>query len=218
MLPQGTVKRVSVAVLLDQTVRWEGKGKLAKPIFTPPSPETIKTVHDIVAGITGFTQERGDQIVVETVPFQTTTDQPVPGLQVPTSVAPTPKRTGWREWLGNTELLIAAAVGGALVLVLLGGTMFLRRKPAPKALEGASVAPLPVAPPADSITAESVQAALAARAALQEQANKNALAAFKVPVVTTRKSEILVKELRQTAKKDASVEAAVLQTWISGNQ
>jgi hypothetical protein len=30
------------------------------------------------------------------------------------------------------------------------------------------------------------------------------------------KSEILVKELRQTAKKDASVEAAVLQTWISG--
>jgi hypothetical protein len=63
-------------------------------------------------------------------------------------------------------------------------------------------------------SAESIQAALAARTAAQESANTNALAAFKVPVVTTRKSEILVKELRQTAKKDASVEAAVLQTWI----
>jgi flagellar M-ring protein FliF len=79
LLPQGAVKRVSVAVLLDQSVRWEGKGKLAKAIFTPPTPETIKAVHDIVAGITGFTQERGDQIVVETVPFQTTADSAAAG-------------------------------------------------------------------------------------------------------------------------------------------
>ena len=223
LLPQGSVKRVSVAVLLDQSVRWEGKGKLAKAIFTPPTPETIKAVHDIIAGITGYTQERGDQIVVETVPFQTTADQPPPGAPTPPVVPPAPKVTGWREWIHNTEVLIAAAVGGALVLVLLGGTMFLRRKRAPSAKTGAgeaaAVAPGPAVPVVNAPgSADSVQAALAARSAAQESANTNALAAFKVPIVTTRKSEILVKELRQTAKKDASVEAAVLQTWIGGDE
>jgi len=217
VLPQGTVKRVSVAVLLDQSVRWEGKGKLAKAIFTPPTPETIKAVHDIVAGITGYTQERGDQIVVETVPFQTTADQP-PATQTPPVAPSVPKVTGWREWIHNPEVLIAAGVGGGLVLVLMGGTMFLRRtRASAKASPGGAVAvaPGPVVPGVGTATsAESIQAALAARTAAQESANTNALAAFKVPVVTTRKSEILVKELRQTAKKDASVEAAVLQTWI----
>jgi len=221
LLPQGAVKRVSVAVLLDQSVRWDGKGKLAKATFTPPTPETIKAVHDIVAGITGFTQERGDQIVVETVPFQTTGIQPVPGPPAPVGPA-VPKITGWRDWIGNTQFQIAAGVGGALVFVLLGGFMLLRKKKASPVTESvagtAAVAPSPVAPAVSPGTSpESMQAALAARAALQESANTNALAAFKVPVVTTRKSEILVKELRQTAKKDASVEAAVLQTWISGN-
>jgi len=161
--------------------------------------------------------------VVETVPFQTTADQPPPGAPTPPVVPPAPKVTGWREWIHNTEVLIAAAVGGALVLVLLGGTMFLRRKRAPSAEPNsdaaAAVAPGPVVPVVGAPgSADSVQAALAARSAAQESANTNALAAFKVPIVTTRKSEILVKELRQTAKKDASVEAAVLQTWIGGDE
>jgi flagellar M-ring protein FliF len=222
ILPQGTIKRVSVAVLLDQTVRWEGKGNLAKAIFTPPTPDAIKAVHDIIAGIAGYTEQRGDQIVVETVPFQTTADQPPPASQKPPVAHTAPKVTGWREWISNTEVLIAAGAGGALVFVVLGGTVLLRRKRAPSAKavadEPAPVAPGPVVPAVGSgTTAESVQAALAARSAAQESANTSALAAFKVPVVSTRKSEILVKELRQTAKKDASVEAAVLQTWIGGD-
>jgi flagellar M-ring protein FliF len=217
VLPRGAVKRVSVAVLLDQSVRWDGKGKLAKAVFTPPTPETLKAVHDIVAGITGFTQERGDQIVVETVPFQTTVDQSPPGQPTPVGGPPAPRVTGWREWIGNTEVLIAAGVGGALVLVLVGGVLFLRKKRA-STVDGTAQEAAPVVPSVNSATsAESMQAALAARAALQASADTSALAAFKIPVVTTRKSEILVKELRQTAKKDASVEAAVLQTWISGN-
>ena len=32
----------------------------------------MKGVHDIVAGITGFTEQRGDQITVETLPFENT--------------------------------------------------------------------------------------------------------------------------------------------------
>jgi flagellar M-ring protein FliF len=221
LLPQGAIKRVSVAVLLDQGVRWDGKGKLAKATFIPPTPETIKAVHDIVAGITGFTQDRGDQIVVETVPFQTSTDQPAPAPAAPGAGPSAMKLTGWRGWFGNPDVLIAAGVGGALVLILLAGTWVLRRKRVPASVsvqQTASAAPGSAAPAVNpGTTPESVQAALAARAALQASADTSALAAFKIPVITTRKSEILVKELRQTAKKDASAEAAVLQTWISGN-
>jgi flagellar M-ring protein FliF len=222
LLPQGTLKRVSVAVLLDQNVRWEGKGALAKAVFTPPSPETIKAVHDIVAGITGFSEQRGDQIVVETLPFQSTTVQPTPA--VPVTGKPVAKETGWREWLHDTHILIAAGAGGALVLILVVGVLMLKRKrpkTAPVTSEGArpAVPPgpaAPILPPAENAT--TLQDVLAARALEQASADKAALAGFKVPIVTSRKSDVLVKELRQTAKKDASVEAAVLQTWISGNK
>jgi hypothetical protein len=63
-----------------------------------------------------------------------------------------------------------------------------------------------------------MQAALAERLAEQEAADVAALASFKLPAVTTRKSDLLVKELREAAKIDASGPAHVLQTWIGGNR
>ena len=223
VLPRGTIKRVSVAVLLDQRVRWEGKGSQAKATFLPPSPDTLKAVHDIIAGVTGFTQERGDQIVVESVPFQTTADQSPPVVPVPTGGQTSPKPTGWRDWVQYPAVLIGAAAGGAFVLALVVGVILLRRKRrgAAKAnLVGAkAIAAASGAPPVGGPTsAEKMQAALAERSAQQEAANMTALAGFKLPIVTTRKSEILVKELRETAKKDVSGPAQVLQTWISGNE
>src|ERR1035438_5229603 len=65
-IPQGVVKRMSLAVLVDQGVRWEGKQR----VLVPPAPETLKTIKDLVAGVTGFNAERGDQLIVETLPFE----------------------------------------------------------------------------------------------------------------------------------------------------
>src|SRR5439155_8622438 len=42
-IPQGAVKRMSLAVLLDQNVRWDGKGAKAKRLLAPPSAEEFKT-------------------------------------------------------------------------------------------------------------------------------------------------------------------------------
>ena len=41
-------------------------------MLVPPSPEKLKIIKDLVAGITGFNAERGDQLVIETLPFETT--------------------------------------------------------------------------------------------------------------------------------------------------
>ncbi|MCL4401167.1 MAG: flagellar M-ring protein FliF, partial [Acidobacteria bacterium] len=45
--PQGAVKRISISVLLDQGVRWEGSGAKARRVLVPPSPEMLKTVRDV---------------------------------------------------------------------------------------------------------------------------------------------------------------------------
>ena len=62
--------------------------------------------------------------------------------------------------------------------------------------------------------AEKMEAALAERVAEQERADLAALAALKLPTVTTKKAELLTKEIREGTKKDSAVSAQVLQTWI----
>jgi hypothetical protein len=45
-----------------------------------------------------------------------------------------------------------------------------------------------------------------------------ALSALKLPKVTTKKTDVLVKQVRENTKKDASVGAQVLKTWIGDQE
>jgi len=58
---QGTVKRVSLSILLDQGVRWQGKER----VLVPPSPEMMKTIREVVAGGLASTKTVEDSLVVE---------------------------------------------------------------------------------------------------------------------------------------------------------
>ena len=60
VLPQGSIKRLSVSVLIDQEAHWEGTGANAKRVLVPPSPERLKVIHDLVAAAAGFNMDRGD--------------------------------------------------------------------------------------------------------------------------------------------------------------
>ena len=215
-LPQGAIKRISVSVLLDQRVRWEGKGSQAKQLFLPPAPETLKAVHDIVAGTMGFTQERGDLILVESAPFQSTVDQTAPSPALPVAALPVPKAIDWKH---NPTILMGAGAAAALILALVAGVLFFLRKRTrvtKPATEAKIIAAAALETPIGITSAEKLQAVLTERAASQEAADMSALASFKLPLVTTRKSEILVKDLRATAHKDASVPSQVLHAWIRG--
>ena len=76
-LPQGALKRLSLSILVDHSLRWEG----AKRIVEPPSAEKLKVIHDLVAAATGLDTARGDQLVVEAFPFESTlTAEPATGL------------------------------------------------------------------------------------------------------------------------------------------
>src|SRR4051812_15549788 len=71
-VPQGAVKRISASLLLDQDVHWEGKGKDKRQVLVAPSPERLKAINDIVSGVLGLQSERGDRLVIESLPFEQT--------------------------------------------------------------------------------------------------------------------------------------------------
>jgi len=66
-IPQGTIKRLSVSVLVDHAQRWEG----TKKVIEPPAPEKLKVIRDQVGAATGL-ESRADQLVVEAFPFAVT--------------------------------------------------------------------------------------------------------------------------------------------------
>ncbi|HEX4771609.1 MAG TPA: flagellar basal-body MS-ring/collar protein FliF [Bryobacteraceae bacterium] len=209
--PEGQVKRLSISVLLDQKVRWEGKGNARKQVLVPPAAETIKAVHDLVAGVTGFTQDRGDQITVESLPFESTLEEVAPEAPVAAGHPLT-----WKEYARDPKMLIGAGVGVLLLGVI--AFMFFKksRSKAPAkaptvtpAIEEAKKSTLDVAN-----AAEEMEAALAERIAEQQRADIATLAALKLPAITTKKQELLTKEIRESTKKDPTVSSQVIASWI----
>src|SRR6185437_14999299 len=110
--PRGAIKRISASLLLDQDFRWEGKGAKARRIDVPPTPEKLKAIHDIVAGVLGLDPARGDQLVIESLPFEQTrqVDEPVLSLPSP-STAPSSRIN---EFVRNRP----AVLGGAALLLI----------------------------------------------------------------------------------------------------
>ncbi len=217
-LPQGNVKRMSVAVLVDQSVRWEGAGTKMKRVIDAPAPEKLKVIHDLVAAATGFTPERGDQLIVESLPFEATLmlEPPSPApLSAPGSLSPG-LPSGLAKLLSDKSVLLAGA-GAALILVLLlgAGLAFLvwqRRGARGVTLSGAPE--LESGPTVVEQAEAQLQARIAEQEALKQRLEAEALSALKVPTATTKKAEVLTKHLVETAKKDPTSTAHILRSWL----
>ena len=217
-LPQGALKRMSVALVLDQAVKWEGAGKNLHRMLQPPSAEVLKSVKDVVTAAIGFVPERGDLITVETLPFEETLNQ-----QPPDTAPPAKPGTTNQDGLKNMiklpmPILIGVAIG---VLVLLGGVIFLLvRKGSGKRVSATldEAKSLPSSAEKHALETANVEAQLEAQMAErdeeQRQADMAALAAIKVPLVKTKKAEVLAKQIRETTKKDSTNSANVLLSWI----
>lgn len=215
-LPEGAIKHLSVSVLLDQRLRREGKGP--KLVAVPPAPEAIKAVHDVVAGVTGFVAERGDQIVIESLPFEATLAQMEmsdPGSAPTALPAGKLKPANWKDTLKDPKML--TIIGGGVLLLLLvagGGVMLLGRRrksgshPAmARSIEGH-------APAGTELDELDPNSELAKRLADQKKADLAAVASLKASSVTTKKGDLLTKEIAEAAKKEPSISAHVLHTWL----
>ena len=223
-VPQGTVKRMSISVLLDQSVRWEGSGPKAKRIVEPPTPEKVKVIHDLIAGVTGLQPDRGDQLIIESLPFETTLISDAPGTPV-TSAKP-PANTNQLQFaipanlLANKALLIGAGVGVGVLLLAVVFLLFRGKKNRATAAEAAVEMHKSIEAPQDA--AETLQRHLEERmveqAAKHELAAQEVLASIKLPTVKSKKTEVLAKQILEETKKDPQAMANVLRGWMNEDE
>jgi flagellar M-ring protein FliF len=207
-LPQGNVKKMSVALLVDSDVRAEGAGPKIKRIVEPPSADKLKVIHDLVAGVIGFSAERGDQLIVETMPFEATLNpEPIAPASKP---APPPPPPWYEQALKNKFVLVGAGVAVAILLTLLVAVFkLLRRSP----MESVEMAPQLAAATGETLN-KRIENQLAEQAATRQRQETDALNALKAPPVT-KKAEVLTKHIGEQAKKDSSSMAHVLRSWMS---
>jgi flagellar M-ring protein FliF len=200
---------MSLAVLVDQAVRWEGQGSKIHRIIEQPAPEKLKSIRDLVAAATGFSADRGDQLIVESLPFESTLN-----LEPPSTIPAAPKSSGTTAvnlppWLAraleNRAVTIGAALGIGFILVMLRRVFAKMFSGKGKAKAGAPTA----LPSTEGQLEAQRQAQLDAESDLQAQLDAAALAE------ATKKSAVLVKRLREGVVKDATLPAHIVRGWLN---
>jgi flagellar M-ring protein FliF len=220
-MPQGIIRRMSISVLIDHKLRWEagkGKGAWPKKVVEAPKPDELKVIHDVVAAAAGFNSTRGDQLTVDSLPFEATLQAQPPDWMIPPAVPAAPKKAPvpWKQ----PGTLIGAGVG--LVLLVGIGLLFAnsRRKARlamlemQKQLEAAkTTAPSQVE--GESKVAEKEPVAVAAANDGFTKQMAEIRESFKLPPMLTTKTEVLTKQLLEEARKDPSAMAQIVRSWLN---
>lgn len=218
-LPQGIIRRLSVSVLVDQAVRWQssGKGNAAhlEKVIEPPSADQLKIIRDVVAASVGLNPGRGDQLTVETLPFQATLKAEPPKPEAPTT--PT-GRAPSKLPLPMPGLI---GIGAGLFLLVGAGAFFLLRnqkKARAKTLvmeqQLASAQTQTQALPPERAAGEAGTNPLDEAIERQRRLAESS-ADFKLPPMLTSKTEVLTKQLTEEAQKDPVALAQIVRSWLS---
>jgi len=210
VLPQGNLRRLSISVLLDQETHMEGAGADAKRVLAAPSPERMKVIHDLVSAAVGLNIERGDQLIVESLPFESTLNLDTPALKLPVVAVPQPaekKMNPVQQIKSNPRLMILSGVGVAAVLALGFIVMnFMKRGGSQTRVVVREAAALPSSAPPPA--APAVAAAPPAGDAWVPSPER------KPQVLPPSLAETLTTQLRENSKKDAEVLVGVLRGWL----
>jgi flagellar M-ring protein FliF len=208
---------MSISVLVDQDLRWEmaGKGVGAHPkrMIEPPSSDRLKSIQAVVAAAAGVNATRGDQLTVETQPFEATlTAEP------PASIAgPKPLEGAGKPQRFSPLLIGSVAIG----VLLLGGVafMFFRNHKATKARIAAMQAQLAAAADTQKGLAQSPEQSTAQKSLNDPSAQQHALGApdpvFKLSPIEVSKTELLTKQVHEQVEKDPAALARIVRTWLN---
>jgi flagellar M-ring protein FliF len=208
-IPQGVIKRMSLSVLVDNNLSWEGSGSARHRVLTPPPPETLQTIRNVIAAATGFNADRGDQLTVESLPFESslTAEPPAKGPSPPkTKLVSGP---AWVDLLSkNRNMVLLAALVLALGAALTVGVkkLFLNgsRKP-----DGRSPRELRQSERMEQRTPQPEIAGPAAMRAVPETSSDRDLGN---PIVD------LVERVQQFAQSDQHVTANVVRLWLQESE
>jgi flagellar M-ring protein FliF len=197
-LPQGALKRLSIAVLVDHEVKWQGQGAQQKRIVTPPSPDKLKTIHSVVATLVGLNPQRGDELTVETLPFDMTTNaEPLAPGGAPSQK--TQPSTNLDALLKNKPVLYGGIAG---VVLMIGVVIFAvsRGKKRKAEVEMGEALPPPV-----SMSATPLPPANTGSSVMPSN----------VPALMPSRTEALLAQLQENGKNNPELWANVLRGWLA---
>lgn len=204
--PQGSIKRLSVSVLVDHVARWDGKGSDLRRVSHAPSQETLGRITDIVSAAAGIVPERGDRLVVQSLPFET-------NQEMPTTSEPSPTGNDWMNKILTPQALMLVVIIAAVFFVMRN-----HQKRQKEILAARQVQQ--VIPPAAS--APSAQIQPVPETALERLASQLEEQRVRIPDLRQQELEAagsemqrLITEAIQMAQNDSELCVGVLRTWIT---
>jgi flagellar M-ring protein FliF len=219
--PQGVVRRMSLSVLVGQPAHWEGSGKNRHRVVAPPPPDTMKTIRDLVAGVTGFNADRGDQLIVESLPFETNA---LDAMQsAPPSSSPKPDSgPAWLMMVSKYRDVVWMALGGLVLLSVLI-SLILRYLPGrgfkattekvSDELEAAA-ARRTLASQESALEPSHVEHAVAGQGSVGGASETAAAIAADAQQLLARAHAESAERVRQFAQKESEISANVLRMWL----
>ena len=212
---QGALKKLSLSVLVDHGLRYDA----GKPVVEAPSAEKLQVIKDLVTAAIGIDTTRGDVLIVEAFPFESTLSAPPLNVDPPGTksapAAPVPLPEWLQKLVGNFNPMVLAGAGAGVFIAILGGGFFLwkrrRKKRGTATVEGDKQLSSPAAD-----AEKELEARLAEQVALQQKQDAEAILALKIPAVSTKKTDVLTKHIAQEVKKDPVAMAHVVRNWLNG--
>nr|WP_320133712.1 flagellar basal-body MS-ring/collar protein FliF [uncultured Holophaga sp.] len=202
----GTIKRVSLAVIVDNASTWE-KPKKGDPVekVTPRSPEELKKIRDQVAAAVGIQDQRGDQLTVENIPFAS--------MENPKEEAAV-ARQRWIDLAWQLAPTLGWIIFGAIVFFMVIFPML-------KKLSSAINRPMPLKVQAGEEGEEGATVSGTRRVthtksqdelAAEIEAELNAEGASSAPEAQRR--QLIKKRLQETTGGDAETVASLVRSWM----
>ncbi len=201
-LPQGAVKRLSIAVLVDQGSRMEGQGAQAHRVVIPPDTEKLKAIQTLVGTLVGLDTMRGDQLTVEALPFDNSMNDPgslgAPGAQKK------PDEVLSLETLKKKPALLWGSVGG--VVLVIGLLAFVLARLMGGGKRAASVETRQALPVVDTY-AGLPPGPPGAAAPLGEPS--------RLPALMPSRTEVLLTQLQDNRSNNPEAWANILRRWLA---
>ncbi len=201
-LPQGAIKRLSIAVLVDQGTRMEGQGAQAHRVPIPTDTEKLKAIQTLVGTLVGLDTTRGDQLTVEALPFDNSMNLD-PGTLGPGAAKKTDEVFSI-ETLKKKPALLWGSVGGAVLVIGLMGFAVARMM---RGSKGSASAQGHEALPVVDTYAGLPAGPTGAMAAIPEPS--------RLPALMPSRTEVLLTQLQENSRNNPEAWANVLRGWLA---
>jgi flagellar biosynthesis/type III secretory pathway M-ring protein FliF/YscJ len=170
----------------------------------------LKAIHDLAAAAVGMDMTRGDQLIVESLPFESTLNLESPEVPVASPAAPAAPMS--LETLKKNPKITGGVAAG--VIALLGGAGFLmmrmrRKKAAPASVRVEQEAVLPSSGGGEQRgLPESVV----------DTWHSSADSKMNLPALATPRADVLANQVREVMARDAEICVGVLRGWLREEQ